>query len=42
MTQEMVLKGDVKESVAIEMVGHPWELNSSIINKTDRPDVTAY
>lgn len=42
MTQEIVLKGDVKEQAAIEVVGHPWELSSSIINKTDRSDVTAY
>ena len=42
MTQEIVLKGDMKESAAIEVVGHSQELNCSIINKTDRSDVTIY
>lgn len=42
MTQEIVLKGDVKESSAIEVRGHPWELNSSNIKRTDQSDVIAW
>lgn len=39
MTQEIVLKGDIKESSATEVIGHPWGLSSSNINRIDQSDV---